>query len=148
LVLAAWPGASSLGQAPVAQPAERRVFHYEPEAAEVAGTLEQQTFAGPPGYESIANGDEVLRYWFLRLRSPVDVVATNPKDPVNGVAERRVKILQLVLKSSDNAAWAALNAAKPGDRAAVKGTLFHQQTGHHFTRVLISVDSLAVTKDP
>ena len=43
--------------------------------AQLVGTLQQQTFAGPPNYESIAAGDKAERYFLLKLSAPICVNA-------------------------------------------------------------------------
>ena len=35
------------------------ILYYEPAMVELFGVLEQQTFPGRPGYESLKNGDEI-----------------------------------------------------------------------------------------
>ncbi len=41
------------------------VVYGEPEIVELTGILNLQTFADPPKYESIKDGDAIERYFFL-----------------------------------------------------------------------------------
>lgn len=59
--------------------AQNTTVHYEPEIVELVGQLDLQTFPGIPNYESIKNGDETERHFYLKLKRPVDVIAL-PKD--------------------------------------------------------------------
>ncbi len=116
-------------------------FHYEPENVTLTGTVEKQTFPGRPGYESIKNGDEVERGWYLRLVDPIDVEETkNDTDP-NSSTERNVRILQLTWESGR-----VEDQIRPasGKRVRIFGHLFHALSGHHHSRVLFWVDSCEV----
>ncbi|MGK5082784.1 DUF4431 domain-containing protein [Bdellovibrionota bacterium FG-1] len=116
-------------------------FHYEPEKVTLTGTIEKQTFPGRPGYESIKNGDEIERGWYLRLADPIDVEETkNDTDP-NSSTERNVRILQLTWESGR-----VEDLIRPATGKSVKlfGHLFHALSGHHHARVLFWVDSCEV----
>lgn len=122
--------------------AENRVYHYEPENVELIGTVEEQTFPGRPGYESIKNGDEIERGWYFRLLSPIDVELSKNDGDHNSKAESNVKILQL--------AWfpnKVVGAALPnlvGKKVELKGQLFHAFTAHHHARILMRVEVVEV----
>ena len=117
----------------------RRVVRYETEIAAVTGRLERQTFAGPPNYESIADGDQIERGWYVRLNEPVDVVAQSP-DPVNGTkTEENVKIMQLVTTTTEQKKF--LTETSSGAMLRIRGSLMHAITGHHHSRVLVVVNS-------
>ena len=116
---------------------------YEPEVVTLRGTIERQTFPGPPGYESIKDGDRKETYWFLRLDRPVCTVAATYENR----AYAGVKVVQLVFPypRREDGTDSAYVKYRPlfGHHVAAKGTLFGQITGHHFSRVLLSVSDLA-----
>jgi len=116
------------------------IYHYQPENVVLEGTLDKQTFAEQPGYESIANGDHEARYWFLKLQTPIDVFPLDPKDPNADDPEKKVRILEMaVLHESD---WPTLTKMKKGTHLKLYGSLFHRLTGHHHSRVLIEVNRI------
>jgi hypothetical protein len=101
----------------------------------LTGTIVKETFAGPPNYESIANGDEPEDYWILKLDKAVDVAAGADE---MSQAESNVQRLQLVLGEGDYEKYRSLL----DHPAMVKGTLFHQISVHHKTAVLIEVNDV------
>jgi hypothetical protein len=118
------------------------VLHYEPAIVELTGIIEQQTFPGPPGYESIASGDDIEKGWYLRLSEPVDVVATKIDAPsASSETEKDVKIMQLTWNSS-GPEKAIRSATKAKKKVRLKGHLFHRLSGHHHSRVLMWVNKL------
>lgn len=122
------------------------VLHYEPAIVELTGIIEQQTFPGPPEYESIANGDEIEKGWYLRLSQMVDVVETKSDAPsAESETERNVKIMQLTW-GNDKLDQVIRNATKRKNRIRLKGYLFHRWSGHHHSRVLMWVDKLEEIK--
>ena len=110
---------------------------YEPELVTLHGTIERQSFPGPPNYESVKDGDALEIYWFLRLDQPLCVVGTD--DPYNP-AQAEVERVQLVFKGPD--AYKRYRALM-GRKAIATGTLYGAQTAHHKTPLLISVVDLA-----
>ena len=71
----------------------RKTLFYEPVDVRVSGTLEIQTFPGPPGYESIKNGDEIESCWYLRLDEPVDVdLKISNEQNINDEPEKRASL--------------------------------------------------------
>ena len=113
------------------------VSHYNPAVEELKGTVETQTFPGPPNYESIENGDEIERCWFLRLDHPIDVVANQPTTDLGWKTEKKVEILHMAIINDGD--W---KKVKNGKRVKVAGKLFNRQNGHHHSRVLIEVDRI------
>lgn len=119
---------------------------YEPTIVELAGTLDIQTFPGPPNYESIADGDEIERHFYLKLDTPIEVVPPkNNTNAENSTNEQNVKILQLAINGDNDALWAQFRKLGRGKRAKVTGTLFHRFTGHHHSRVLLLVQKIKAT---
>jgi hypothetical protein len=72
----------------------------------------------------------------LKLRKPISVLcAPNAADcqPETGVT-----LLHLVLKQPQRAQFKSLK----GKAAKLRGTLFHSDSAHHFTSVLLDVESI------
>ena len=127
--------------------AANQIVHYEPATVELAGTIEQQTFPGPPNYESIAAGDKIEKGWYLRLLAPVDVVETKDDEPsANSETERNVKIMQLTWRHSPEFKEKVRDATRSKKKVRLKGYLFHRLTGHHHSRVLLHVNQLEEAK--
>ena len=121
----------------------RQVLTYQPAVVSLVGVLDLQTFPGPPNYESIQNGDQPERHFYLRLDSPVDVAPRGEHPAVdNPEEERDVRILQLAIGADENSIRARLRKLGKGARVEITGTLFHRFTGHHHSRVLLSVNQV------
>ena len=118
----------------------QKCFDYEPTgpAVSFAGTLRSQIFAGPPNYESIKRGDRKETAIILTLTKP----ACTNRDAYED-AEDDIREMQLVIMHE--ADWKTVRRLM-GKHAIVTGTLFHANTGHHRTRVLISVNSIREAK--
>ena len=110
---------------------------YEPRVVSVQGIIERDTFPGPPNYESIKGGDEIEVYWILILTLPIYVKGT-PGDDINA-SESNVTKVQLVVQPKQYNSYRNLI----GHKVTVTGTLFHSISGHHKTKVLISVKTMA-----
>jgi len=109
----------------------------EPNPVTLEGVIYSKDFPGPPNYESIRGGDERMRYWILRLNKPVCVEG----DDFDKTRVPNARDLQLVF--ADESFYKKYRArVARGARFRVVGTLFHQQTGHHVTKILINVKSL------
>jgi Domain of unknown function (DUF4431) len=124
-----------------ASPRER-VLHYDPSTEEVVGTIETQTFAGPPGYDSIKSGDEIETGWYLRLADPVTVLANHPTTDLGWKTERHTKVIQMVIDYNK----IPEKTLPLGGMVTVKGKLFNRQTGHHHSRVLVDVIEIKMVK--
>lgn len=119
------------------------VVTYEPAVVELTGKLDLQTFPGPPNYESIRNGDEIERHFYLRLDAPVDVLPRGEHPTIdNPEPERNVRVMQLVVGYSENELFKHLRKIGEGGRVRILGTLFHRFTGHHHSRILLKVQKL------
>lgn len=121
----------------IAAAASRQVVHYEPAIVSLVGTLETQTFAGPPNYESIVKGDKIEAGWYLRLDKPIDVIDKAEGDGGSEESERNVRVVQVVV--NNDKIWKEL---RDGRRCKLRGVLFHRVTGHHHARVLIRAEEL------
>lgn len=117
------------------------ILHYEPILVQVTGVIEEQTFPGHPNYESIANGDEIEKGWYLKLLKQVDVLKSKNDAPsAVSETERNVKIMQLTF--DDELEQAIKNATKLKNKVRLKGYLIHRWSGHHHSRVLMVVTHL------
>ena len=106
---------------------------YEPDTVVLKGTIRQHTFPGPPNYESVAKGDRAERVLLLHLAEPICVSASSEWEKETGVSD-----LQLVFINNHSRFGKSL----AGRKVAVTGTLYHQHTGHHHTKVLLKVTGI------
>ena len=108
---------------------------YEPDKVVLPGTIRRHTFPGPPNYESVARGDAREDVWVLRLSKPICVSAS-----ADWERESNVTDVQLVLAEGQK----QYDQYRPflGKSVAVSGTLFQGHTGHHHTRVLLTVGDI------
>lgn len=108
---------------------------YEPDTVSLTGTIKRRTFAGPPNYESIAKGDQREQVWVLRLARPICVSASGDQE-----AEKNISDLQLLFTDAEN----EYRRYRPfvDRRVTISGTLFHAHTGHHHTKVLLTVNRI------
>jgi hypothetical protein len=111
---------------------------YGPAVSTISGVISEKDFPGPPNYESIARGDLREAVWILLLDNPI-CVNQNIGDDLSE-AENNVTEIQLALDSEKYENYRNL-VHKP---VVVKGALFHSHTGHHRTRVLITVTDVTM----
>ena len=106
---------------------------------ELVGTIQNETFPGPPNYADIRKGDESEQYWILKLRKPIDV-AEDPDFPVpdENSPQLNVHDLQLNLDVHLNANYRAYTKFL-NKTVVVTGELAQGFTVHHKTAVLIYV---------
>ena len=117
--------------APASSPAQRRQLHYEPERVTLTGKLVYRTFYGPPNYGEDPKTDSRETQPVLILDSAVDVNTGNdPADETERSVGRITLVVQHTVKDF------------VGKRMVVEGTLFHAITGHHHTKVLMTVSSI------
>lgn len=108
---------------------------YEPATVSLNGIIKRHTFPGPPNYESVAKGDQPEQVWVLHLSRPICISAGSDFDTQSNVSD-----LQLVLVEGQkqyDRYRSMLNK-----RVEVTGTLFQAQTGHHHTKVLLTVTTI------
>lgn len=110
-------------------------LNYERETVTLRGRITRRTFAGPPNYESIVKGDDREQVWLLHLPKPICVAAgaDSPK-------ETSVSDVQVVF--SEGKPQYDKYRSLVGHRVIASGTLFHAITGHHHTKVLLTVDRI------
>ena len=107
---------------------------YEPEIVELEGKLVVKTYFGPPNFGENPESDSKEKEWILSLDKPINVrgrtEAVYENTPVEDVRE-----MELVLLGS--------HKDLIGKRVVLRGTLFHANTGHHHTDVLMDVQSIS-----
>ena len=117
-------------------PAQARECISYSEKTSLSGTLTEQTFAGPPNYQSIAGGDRKESYLFIALSQPICVApGTDPKEQ-NERGASNVKIVQLLFPYTDRSA--VLLRRQLGKHVSCAGEIWPQQTGHHHSRILFT----------
>ena len=127
--------------------AGQNALTYEPTKVELTGTLDLQTFPGPPNYESIQEGDEIERHFYLKLDAPVDVMPRGEHPTVdNPEEEKNIKVMQLAIDAEDDTLWARFRRAGKGAHVKIRGSLFRRFTGHHHSRVLLGVNEMEPLK--
>jgi hypothetical protein len=116
------------------------VLRYEPDVVTLKGWVIVKPFPGPPGYGEDPKRDSIEKAFILRLDKAVDVAATSgAMDEINAEAESGVLEVQLVL---DPKVMKKIKS-RLGKRVTLRGTLFHAHTGHHHTRVLLTVQEVS-----
>src|SRR5215510_7066420 len=108
-------------------PAPQTCVSYEPEIVTFTGTIRRHTFPGPPNFESVSKGDQAERVWVLHLATPICVSASTDWEKETGVSN-----IELVLTKYDK--------SLVNRRVVVSGTLYHAFTGHHHTKILLTVN--------
>jgi hypothetical protein len=100
----------------------------------LSGNLKLKTFYGPPGYGETPKVDTKENQFVLTLDRPIHVVPKRGEkdsldDPEDGVTE-----ITLVSDTSLK--------ANQDHHVMASGTLFHAQTGHHHTQVLMELKNI------
>ena len=108
---------------------DQKCLTYWPDEVVLKGTIRRHTFAGPPNYESVAKGDAAERVWVLHLAQPICVSANEEWEKETAVSD-----VQLVVEKYDK--------ELVGRKVVATGTLYHAHTGHHHTKVLLTVSSI------
>lgn len=119
-------------------PAVATCLQYGPAPMTVSGTVVMQQAYGAPNYGEDPEHDDIEVYPLLVL----DHQACVSKDPYEP-AEWSVTVMQMVFLPP-----ALLKKDWIGRHVTVVGTLFHANTGHHRTPVLIEPSSVALTAPP
>lgn len=105
---------------------------YEPALVVLHGKIESSESYGSPGYGENPEKDATESYYFIKLVEPICTQGSSD-DPENQQSEDDIDEIQII--------WN--NAGKfKGENVNISGTLFHQITGHHHTKVLINVREL------
>lgn len=107
------------------------VYHYEPETVTIVGKVVEKQFAGPPGYGENAS-DKKVTVPVVLLAEPVSVLpsaGTDDDDPDNQ-PEQKVKSMQL---------FSYQGPVTVRGCAKLEGSLMHQVSADHYTKVLLIV---------
>lgn len=104
------------------------------EVITITGTIGLETFAGPPNYSSIENGDEELKYWILTSNETYQCgygrsFESGELIPMNGTFRR----FQIV----DQGGQLAQLAETKGSDVSITGDLMDGHTGYHNTAFLL-----------
>ena len=102
------------------------------------GTLRQQLFAGPPNFESIANGDEERRTFILELPASI---CLNDGGAFADPSERVVTVHVGIAAPEVGPLLTAL----VGHVIEVEGEAFPSQTGHHNAPLVLLADRVSAT---
>ncbi|PUA29280.1 MAG: hypothetical protein B0W54_01365 [Cellvibrio sp. 79] len=103
------------------------------------GTISRETFPGPPNYESIDDGDAPETYWVLTISTPQCVTAESMESDTRYEVAKSTTRFQLAFEDA-NIYKSQKNLVE--NSAVVEGQLFAGHSGHHHTKVLISVKSI------
>lgn len=118
-----------------ARASSNSVYRYEPDKSELAGTVEAEAHYGPPTYGENPEKDRVEKVYVLILASPISVVAND--DVFNAASFDNVSRIQLTSRGVRLAPLA-------GKTVYLTGGLFTGYSGHHYTDVLMMVDTANV----
>ena len=106
------------------------------ENIELKGTVELETFAGPPNYESIEKGDQELKYWILTTKDPVNC-AYRYSIEQEQLVDRKGSYKRFQLVDGDNKLLT--EAQESGKEVSFVGELMSSHTGYHQTDFLLFV---------
>jgi len=120
---------------PPEQRSEPAVLEYGPAVVKLRGLLTKQDLPALP------SGTMETPETCLFLELDPSVAVSQGRDEWD-VPERDISRVQLHL----SAALHKVAVAMTGNHVSVTGSLFHEHTGHHRTKVLISVTALSVTE--
>jgi len=113
----------------------------EPKVVLLEGKLLKVAKYGPPNYGEDPESDAKYNIPTLFLRYPIQVKGDDT-DPRNKPALSNVSFVQLIfLDKPSTEYWRYANRD-----IIVTGTLFHAQTGHHYTEVLLIVKTVLTNK--
>lgn len=119
--------------------AQRRQLHYSTEVATLTGRLVYKTFYGPPNYGETPKSDSRETQPILILDSKVLVTAKGNNEG-DDRPDELVREITLVAEPSNDVTERVLAGKRfSRKRVVVEGSLFHAETGHHHTKVLMEV---------
>ena len=113
-----------------------QTLKYEPAVVRLTGTF--VTGEGLGLNDERTDVDKKVSFPAIRLKTPVRVEA-DPKDDLNVESEDNVSMVQLII---GNAAQMKQYASLKGKAVVVTGTLSHQITAQHYTKVLLDVQTI------
>jgi len=113
-------------------------LHYEGEPLTLTGKLTLQTFYGPPNYGENPETDSRETQAILLLAKPICVNDSPSTDDAAEKNQRKVTLVPPV--GVDFGLY-------KGKKVTLRGTLFHANSGHHHTPVLMQVKTIEGTRD-
>lgn len=113
----------------------QRFLSYEPEVVELDGQLVVQSKYGPPNFGEQPKTDQKVSVPVLLLRDRVSVLGDDG-DGHNSKTVHGVRQVQLAFDGSTS------HKTLIGKQVVVTGSLFHAHTGHHYTDVVLKVQSI------
>ena len=117
-----------------------RIFYYEPEISVLAGQVDAKTVWGPPNYGENPATDTKLVIFTVTLEKPIVVKAVSDNS-ANMTSYKNLRVLQLTYVHSN-----VTLEKYVGRYCTLTGKLFEGVVGHHFTDVLMAVDSVYCSK--
>ena len=115
---------------------ERQWLSYEPATVELEGRLTVQWKYGPPNFGENPKTDKRVKVPIIVLAKAINVRGT-PGAAHNAVSVQGARRIQLVFTDP-----AMDYKSLAGKDIVVKGSLFHAETGGHYTDVVMSVQSI------
>jgi hypothetical protein len=115
-------------------------LNYDDPSVRLSGTVFSRIYFGPLGYGETPAQDARERATLLLVDAPICVKASPHPELDNNSYEGDVILIQL---AAVHVRPELLEKAQ-GQRATVRGSLFHRLTGHHRTPVLMDVYSVQV----
>lgn len=117
---------------------QAEIVHYAPEIISITGWLEENTGFGP-SKEGDPKSDAKIFYDVIWPAQPLDVLANDNQEKELNVNEKRIERIQLIGDKTD---------LKPllNKKVHITGTLSHATTPLHFTKVLLTVNTIEAIK--
>jgi len=120
------------GRPPLLSPV---MLSYEPVKVQVPGVLDTLWRYGPPNFGESPGQDLRVQVVTMHLSHPINVRGDGADDP-NSEEAMGVTLLQLVTKDHQ------FLRDSIGASVIAYGSLFHGHSGHHYTEVLMTLDSV------
>ena len=109
----------------------------EPAVVTLAGTLKEETFPGPPNFESVATGDKPEKVFVLVYSPHICTSGSSYKDTMDE-AQPDVEMTELVFLGDSYKLYDILRPYL-GKQVQCKGQLFDAENAEHHTPVLIQI---------
>jgi len=123
-----------LGLLLASSPSAARCLYYAPTVVTLVGEVSTKRVPGPPGYQSLRQGDLPETIVLLKLDDPICVYG-DPDSSNNPKTHRNITEIQLIVPI-------AKVEKSIGERIRFTGHLSSAHSGHHRTPVIMYVDSL------
>jgi len=121
---------------------ETDLFYYEP--VEILGVFNMGIFNGPPGYGENPEIDTHIRYSFLVLSTPVNILSGDSPIIEEGLRKSsHFGIDKIHLVFQDHKPYSSLKLFC-GKKVVVRGEVFEGKRGWHQTKVLIKATSMEI----